>query len=106
MTEALYRQAVSLLEKSGIEIDYKIPASADLVHGLELRWGLTLPLSYKAMLRDYGIFGFGGKDIYGLGRTGLDGKNAPSVVFVTETARAEGEITKYMVQIMSSGYGP
>ncbi len=101
-----YRSAIEKLRDNGVKIDYQMPASDDLIRALEERLGVDLPISYKAMLSEFGILGFGGNDFYGLGRTGLDGKNAPSVVFTTERSRKEGEISDTMVRIKASGYGP
>lgn len=58
------------------------------------------------MFAEYGILGFGGQDFYGLGKTGLEGRNAPSVVFATELSRRDGEISNSMLRIKASGYGP
>jgi hypothetical protein len=106
MSVSDYRFAVEKLKNNGVEIDYLIPASDDLIRSLEDRLGVNLPLSYKAMLSEFGILGFGGNDFYGLGKTGLDGKNAPSVVFTTERSRKDREISDTMVRIKASGYGP
>ncbi len=106
MSVSDYRFAIDRLKNNGVEIDYVIPASNELIRSLEHRLGVMLPLSYKAMLSEFGILGFGGNDFYGLGKTGLEGKNAPSVVFTTERSRMEREISPTMVRIKASGYGP
>ncbi|WFR98761.1 SMI1/KNR4 family protein [Rhizobium tumorigenes] len=106
MSLANYRFAIEKLRNNGVKIDYLMPASDALIGALEQRLGADLPVSYKAMLSEFGILGFGGNEFYGLGRTGLDGKNAPSVVFTTERSRKDGEISDTMIRIKASGYGP
>ncbi|MDP0930198.1 SMI1/KNR4 family protein [Paracoccus onubensis] len=106
MTVALYNQALDILSKNEIDVDYNIPAADDLVSSLERHFGHPLPESYKAMLRQHGILAFEGTTIYGLGKTGLDGQSAPSVIFTTDKSRKAGEISSTMVRIMASGYGP
>lgn len=105
MSVAAYDAAIRKLRSHGIEPDFRIPASGDLIAGLEARLGVVLPPSYRKMLSEFGILGFDAQDIYGLGLTGLDARNAPSVL-ATEDERRRGLITDQMIWIMSSGYGP
>lgn len=106
MTVVPYNQALEILSKNEIDVDYNIPATDDLVSSLEGHFGHPLPDSYKAMLRQHGILAFEGTTIYGLRKTGLDGRSAPSVVFTTDKSRKTGEISSTMVRIMASGHGP
>jgi hypothetical protein len=106
MTEVYYREAIQDLLSGGVEFDYNFPKSDQLISELEKNLGHKLPNSYKAMLREFGILGFDGQDIYGIGLQDLSAKSPFNVLYSTMGARERGEITNRMVKFMVSGYGP
>lgn len=109
MTIEKYLTAIRKINANDIEIYPQLddlPTKKELIEELEKRLLVSLPLSYRKMLEDFGILGFEGQTFYGLGKLGLDGKGGSGVVFQTEVARGRGQISENMVRILSSGYGP
>jgi SMI1-KNR4 cell-wall len=106
MTQVLFQRAVNILKGSGFKLLITGGVSEDTVIAVENRLDCKLPISYKEMLREFGILGFRGKMFYGIGINGLEGDSAPNVIFATQDSRSRNEITEKMVEIMSSGYGP
>ena len=106
MTVSQYNKAVQMLRESDTPIFSPGGSSQLEIDSLEKLLLVKLPASYRAMLAEFGILGFRGKQFYGLGKSGLDGAAVPNVVFATQSSRLSEEISKGMVRIMASGYGP
>jgi SMI1-KNR4 cell-wall len=106
MTIQLYNEAIGKLRENDIEIDYDFPKDDKMIEILESTLGHHLPLSYKKMLSEFGVLGFEGQDIYGLGLQDLEAKSPFNVFYSTDRARHRLEITDKMVKFMVSGYGP
>ena len=105
--ERAFQEAVEHARQSGVDVEGFIPGDPADIIALEIRLGVQLPSSYKAMVALFGTVCFGSLEIYGLTKTtGLDAKGIPNVVFATEDARRQGLIGSTMVLFMASGYGP
>lgn len=101
-----YEEAIRRLRDAGIEIFSTVSATSADIAAIEARLGVSLPLSYRAMLSQFGIMSFEGIEVYGWTPSGVDGKSIPNVVFATEEDRKKGLISDQMVDFMVAGYGP
>jgi hypothetical protein len=106
MTESLYNQAVILLQENEIPLIRVDGADQDTIKSLETEISVSLPKSYKRLLSQFGLLGFEGNMISGIGRNGIKGDNFGSVYFSTMQLRHSKEIAPNMVHVMPSGYGP
>ncbi|MDE9545566.1 SMI1/KNR4 family protein [Xenorhabdus bovienii] len=101
---------IDLIEKemiaSGEEILSSGGADIGTISEFESLLGVAFPESYKAFLQKYGTLAFGGDNYYGVTKKGINGDQAPCVLYVTKQARDAGDIDKGMIKIKSSGYGP
>lgn len=101
-----YREAVELMQASGREELLRLPQPEPIVDELERKLAVSLPEDYKQMVRDFGILGFQGFEIDGVGSGGVEAEGAPAVAWATLKRREKGLLSPTMVKIMSSGYGP
>jgi SMI1-KNR4 cell-wall len=106
MTESHYNQAVILLQENDIPLIRVDGADQDKIELLETEISVSLPKSYRRLLSQFGLLGFEGNMISGIGKNGVKGDNFGSVCFSTIQLRRNKEITSSMVHIMPSGYGP
>ncbi|MGV7963982.1 SMI1/KNR4 family protein [Photorhabdus tasmaniensis] len=101
---------IGLIEKEMISSGEEILSSGgvdiDTIREFESLLGVTFPESYKIFLQKYGTLSFGGDDYYGITKKGINGNQAPCILYVTKQARDSGDIDEGMIKIKSSGYGP
>jgi hypothetical protein len=101
-----YNKAIFLLREHNLSFEHDIPTKKDIVAAAERRLGIEFPPSYKQYLSEFGLFDFEGKEFYGIINNNLNSGGIPDVIYATETARQRGEISKSMVLVRESGYGP
>jgi SMI1-KNR4 cell-wall len=106
MSVPSYDRALDFLESNEISIRNSGGASEELIDQTEVRLGVTLPLSYKKMLSNYGTLSFRGRQYYGVPKLGIDAQSIPNVVFATLDLRSRDEASAKMVNFKASGYGP
>lgn len=100
------RFAYNLLQKENVEYWEGTPGSDELILQIENYLKLRFPPTYKSFLKKSGTITFGGKQIYGTTRSGMDAQSAPCVKWSTERAQKAGDISPTMIRILPSGYGP
>lgn len=98
--------AIKMMENTGEEFLFTGGVSDKYIIDAESRLGLEFPFDYKYFLRMYGALSFEGECFYGLTKFGLDAAGVPCVIFATESARKLKNISKKMIYIKASGYGP
>ena len=101
-----FKKAVDLVKSKGLNFDVEIPASPDDVAALEMWAKHEMPPSYRSALEMLGIPMLGGLHINGIGKSGAFTEGGSGVWFQTRMAREEGLISKNMLLIAESGYGP
>lgn len=99
-------KAYSLMEKTGEEILLTGFVSDEIITAAETLLEVKFPDDYKHFLRKYGALSFEAEEFYGITKSGLEGKSVPCAIFSTKSARLRGDISKDMIKIKSSGYGP
>ncbi|MBM7616603.1 hypothetical protein JOC36_000136 [Weissella uvarum] len=101
----VYNQANSIIRENKNNLDI-ITANAtdqDIIYA-ENRLSVTFPAEYKQFLNDYGFLIYGGMAIKGLNHEALDSDSTFNIVWVTETERAEGLPSNYLI-LEESGMG-
>ncbi|MBH1929751.1 SMI1/KNR4 family protein [Serratia rubidaea] len=93
------------IQSSGEEFFSVGPIERKTIEQYENLLGLEFPVSYKNFLMKYGSLSFCGDTYYGITTKGIEKKQVPCVLFVTEQARDAGDISPKMIKIKSSGYG-
>lgn len=106
MSTAMYEDAIRSLRDHGIDILGTKRATEEDLKQVEARLGVTLPVSYKKMLCEYGALEFDTIEIYGWLSQGIDAKFITNVVYATERERADGRISDTMIPFLTAGYGP
>lgn len=94
------------IKSSGEELFFTGRASELEIKEFESLLGVIFPKSFKDFLRVYGTLSFCGDTYYGITQRGKDENQIPCILFATQEARANGDISDKMVKIKSSGYGP
>lgn len=94
------------IDASGDEPACAGGADNGVISSFEKYLDVVFPESYKLFLKKYGALSFGGDTYYGITKNGLNATAAPSVAFVTKSARARGDADDSMIVVKSSGYGP
>lgn len=106
MSTVVYDDAIRSLRDNGIDILGTKSATEEDLKQIETRLGVSLPVSYKKMLSEYGALEFDTVEIYGWLSQGIDAKFITNVVYATERARADGRISETMIPFLTAGYGP
>ena len=106
MTITLYRKAINLLLDADIDLITVDKVDIKTLDELAKNLNVILPESYKLMLIEFGILGFEGDLIAGIGKDGIIGSTFSNVHFATMKSREIGEISEHMIWIMDTGYGP
>ncbi|EOG1934965.1 SMI1/KNR4 family protein [Providencia stuartii] len=101
---------INIVEKkmmeSGEDILSSGGADIETINLFESLLDVIFPESYRIFLQKYGTLAFSSENFYGITKKGINGDQAPCVLFVTKGARAIGDIDDGMIKIKSSGYGP
>lgn len=82
------------------------PCSDEDIETLAKKLNTPIPNTLKSYLLKWGIFSFDSETFYGLTEKKFEAKSAPCIYFLTLQARQRGDISKDMIKIKSSGYGP
>ncbi|PCK86509.1 glucan synthesis protein [Rhizobium sophoriradicis] len=106
MSTVMYDDAIRSLRDNGIDILGTKSATEEDLKQIETRLGVSLPVSYKKMLSEYGALEFDAVEIYGWLSQGIDAKFITNVVYATERERADGRISETMIPFLTAGYGP
>lgn len=99
LVEKEVRESEEELLSTGGADDFQIAEFESLL-------GIIFPQTYKAFLSKYGAMSFCGDTYYGITSKGKDEAQVPCIQFITNSARARGDVSNRMVVIKSSGYGP
>ncbi|WP_309506049.1 SMI1/KNR4 family protein [Rhizobium sp. PRIMUS64] len=106
MSTAMFDDAIRSLRDNGIDILGTRSATEEDLKQIETQLGVSLPVSYKKMLSEYGALEFDTIEIYGWLSQGIDAKFITNVVYATERERADGRISETMIPFLTAGYGP
>jgi antitoxin YobK len=78
------------IARSDDSSDFGSPAPDDLIKAVENHLGVRLPPSYREFVSSVGWCSVGGREFYGITRSGLEAQAVPSVVFATRDERQNG----------------